>query len=115
MIPKGTFLTIGRADDIVDNPSLQIEKQNLEYKAAIPKGKRTMNNQSIYLEVIISKLIVILSGVAIHTSIDNAKSVEIIFERTEDIPNTLAFVQQLIDLENASVDLYPLNLNHRQS
>jgi hypothetical protein len=68
-----------------------------------------MNNQSIFLEVIISKLIVVLSGVATRYSNDNA-----VIESANDIPNTLSYVQQLIVLENKSVDI-PLILKQKQS
>lgn len=52
---------------------------------------------------------------SIQYAIDNARTGEFIFVSVDDVQNTLSYVEQQIDIENASVDLVPLTENSMQA
>ena len=52
---------------------------------------------------------------SIQYAIDHAKTGEFIFVCPDDIQNTLAYLEQQIEKENAAIDLVPANIIHMQS
>ena len=52
---------------------------------------------------------------SIQYAIDNAKTGEFIFMCADNIQNTLAYMEQQIDKENAPIELVPITLNRKQA
>lgn len=105
---------IGRyAAQMFDKIIIRHDKDNRgrtkeELSTFLLDGIREINNNSA-VSIISDEL------ESIQYAIENASTGEFIFVSADDIPNTLSYVEQQIDIENAAVDLIPVTLHQMQT